>query len=336
MYDKDPSGEDVDTTVVGAESDKNTGVQFNEAKITGVPAKSQQVTIQQAEQLQRGTMRPRMMQQVQAPNDYNMLNYEIEELEHTALTQYSVKKGLQIFGRDGAEAVLSEMQQLHEMKAIEQKAALEYLMFLKKKQCGRIKGRGCADGRKQRLYKSKEDTSSPTARTESLFLSSILDAKEGCHVVTCDIPGTFLQAEMDETIIMRLAGPLTTLLTKVNKKLCSKFVVMERGKPVIYVRLARALYGTLQASLLLDHFFELPRSPPSTVFPILNLCAASTQILRSFPVNYRPWSWLTTAATLSSLSYLSTLLCPSFISMGVTKAPLRRVRHLLRRSFVSR
>jgi hypothetical protein len=40
----------------------------------------------------------------------------------------------------------------------EKKKALHYLMFLKKKRCGPIKGRGCADGRKQRIYKTKEET----------------------------------------------------------------------------------------------------------------------------------------------------------------------------------
>ena len=44
----------------------------------------------------------------------------------------------------------------------QKKAALKYLMFLKQKRCGKIKGRGCADGRKQRVYKTKEETSSPT------------------------------------------------------------------------------------------------------------------------------------------------------------------------------
>jgi len=34
----------------------------------------------------------------------------------------------------------------------EKGAALKYLMFLKEKRCGRIKGRESADGRKQQLY----------------------------------------------------------------------------------------------------------------------------------------------------------------------------------------
>jgi hypothetical protein len=44
-------------------------------------------------------------------------------------------------------------------------------MFLKKKRCGKIKARGCADGRKQRLYKTKEETSAPTVSIESVMLT---------------------------------------------------------------------------------------------------------------------------------------------------------------------
>jgi len=79
-------------------------------------------------------------------------------------------------------------------------------MFLKKKRCGRIKGRGCADGRKQRVYKTKEETSAPTVEVESLFLSCVIDAEEGRDVAKCDIPGAFMQADMDEVVYMRLSG----------------------------------------------------------------------------------------------------------------------------------
>ena len=152
-----------------------------------------------------------------------MLHCGIQELEHTVLTQYSVNKGLKVFKEEGAEAVVTELKQLHDRKVMtpkkalmltraEKKAALEYLMFLKKKRCGRIKGRGCADGRKQRLYKSKEETSSPTVSTEALMLSCVIDAKERRCVTTSDIPGAFMQADMDKLIHMRLSGPMTLLL----------------------------------------------------------------------------------------------------------------------------
>ena len=47
-----------------------------------------------------------------------------------------------------------------------------------------------------------------------------------------------------------MSGPLENLLTKVDKKQYEKFVVEEGGKPLIYFRLKKALYGTLNASLL--------------------------------------------------------------------------------------
>ena len=68
-----------------------------------------------------------------------------------------MKKGLEIFGEAGVEAILTKMKQLHDCNVMEPKfanklsheercAALQYLMFLKKKCCGRVKGCGCADG----------------------------------------------------------------------------------------------------------------------------------------------------------------------------------------------
>jgi hypothetical protein len=130
------------------------------------------------------------------PRDYSHLH---ADLEHTVMTQYNVKKGLKIFGQAGADAVVEEMKQLHDRAVIqprlanmltreEKRNSLQYLMFLKQKRCGRIKGRGCADGRKQRIYKTKEETSAPTVSVESLFLSCVIDAKERQKVVTCDIP----------------------------------------------------------------------------------------------------------------------------------------------------
>ena len=94
-----------------------------------------------------------------------------------------------MFGPKGTEAVFSEMKQLHEHNVCEpvhakhlsreQKGkALGYLMFLKQKRCGRIKGRGCADGRKQLIWTMKEDATSPTVSTEAVLLTSVIEAKE--------------------------------------------------------------------------------------------------------------------------------------------------------------
>jgi hypothetical protein len=136
------------------------------------------------------------------------------------------------------------------LSQIDKKSALSYLMFLKEKCCGKIKGRGCADGRKQRDYISKDDASSPTVSLEALMLSCVIDAREGRDVATADIPGAFMQTKMDQTVYMQIDGVMADLLIKINPALYGKYSVTERGKMVIYVRLKKALYGTITASLL--------------------------------------------------------------------------------------
>ena len=67
-------------------------------------------------------------------------------------------------------------------------------MFLTKKWCGRIKAQGYADGRKQCETTSKEEASSPTVTIESVMLTSVIDAMEGHHIGTLDIPGASFHA----------------------------------------------------------------------------------------------------------------------------------------------
>ena len=104
------------------------------------------------------------------------------------------------------EAVYKELQQLHERKVgkprdasmlspMQNKNALGYLMFLKQKRTGQIKGWGCVDGHKQRLHTPKDDASSPTVATESVLLSCVIDAKERRDVATVDIPGACMQGD---------------------------------------------------------------------------------------------------------------------------------------------
>ena len=59
-----------------------------------------------------------------------------------------------------------------------------------------------------------------------------------------------MQTDVNNTVYIRLSGPLATLMTKADKKNYEKFMIKEGGTPVIYVRLKKALYGTLDASLL--------------------------------------------------------------------------------------
>ena len=175
--------------------------------------------------------------------------------------QMSMKKGLKVFGEPGYAAVKKEMQQLHDRKVMQpvdrkdlsqsqKKEALGYLMFLKKKRCGAIKGRGCADGRKQRAYITKEESTSPTVSTEAVFLTAVVDAWENRKVAVLDVPGAFMQVEMDELVHVRFEGEMVEKLLEIDHEMYASYVTIENGKKVMYVELLKALYGTQRAARL--------------------------------------------------------------------------------------
>ena len=58
-----------------------------------------------------------------------------------------------------------------------------------------MKGRGCANGRPQQDYITKEESSLPTVSLYALMDSCLMDALDGRKVITVDIPGAFLQGD---------------------------------------------------------------------------------------------------------------------------------------------
>ena len=150
------------------------------------------------------------------------------------------------------------MKQLHNLKVMEprnlsnndKKAAADYLMFLKEKRDKTIKARGCFDGRKQRATISKEESSSPTVATESVFITSAIEAHEGRDVAVVDLPGAFMQANQEDLVHMKLKGTLAKVLIMLDPQCYRKYVVQENGVPTLYVELQKALYGQLKAALL--------------------------------------------------------------------------------------
>jgi hypothetical protein len=102
--------------------------------------------------------------------------------------QYGFNRGLKEFGTLGYEATVKELDdnllgmgavQMLKPSEVNNKIrydALNYLMFLKRKRCGKVKARGCADGRPQREYISKDESSLPTVSIYALMTSC-----NGCH-----------------------------------------------------------------------------------------------------------------------------------------------------------
>eukprot|EP00957_Ditylum_brightwellii_P028037 2117083-Ditylum_brightwellii.AAC.1 len=146
-----------------------------------------------------------------------------DELMAFLTEQMSAKKGLKVFGDRGIAALEKELKQLIHREVMhpvdvksltrDQKiSALRYLMFLKEKRSGEVKGRGCTDRRKQWVYKTKDKTHAPTVSTEAIFITAIFDAMEGRDVAVIDIPGAFMQANINELIHVKLEGELVDLI----------------------------------------------------------------------------------------------------------------------------
>jgi hypothetical protein len=60
-------------------------------------------------------------------------------------------------------------------------------------------------------------------------------------VLIIDIPGVFLHANNDDYGIMKMLGMLAKLMVKTNPRLYRQYVVLEKGRSVLYLQLQKAL-----------------------------------------------------------------------------------------------
>jgi hypothetical protein len=123
-------------------------------------------------------------------------------------------------------------------------------MFFKRKLNDKVKGRGCAGGRKPRDLVDPDDAWSPTVSNEAMLLTAMIDAIENRDVAVVDIPGAFIQVDMDELVHVRFYEKTVEILPEIDHGMFSPCVTHERGEMALYVELLKALYVTLRAARL--------------------------------------------------------------------------------------
>ncbi len=129
--------------------------------------------------------------------------------------------------------------------------ALSSLMFLKEKRTGDVKGRACINGAPQCAYIPKEDAASPTVSTESTFVTTTIATAEKRKVRCYDVPSAFVNTEVDEDVIMVLKGDLAGMMVQIAPEVYRKYITTDKkGTKILYVKLQKALYGLMRASLL--------------------------------------------------------------------------------------
>ena len=179
--------------------------------------------------------------------------------------QYSLKAGLKRWPEQGSAVVVKELTQFHTLKCFkptdsvqltraERWNALSSLMFLTDKRMGDINARACANGSTQCTHIAKDEATAPSVTYDAIFIQGTIFAHEGRDIATCDIPGAFLQADNPDYVLMHLDGILAKLMVKVVPSIYRKYITHNaKGKPVLYVQLEKAVYGTMKSALLFYH-----------------------------------------------------------------------------------
>ena len=155
--------------------------------------------------------------------------------------------------------------------------ALRIINLIKEKRDGRLKGRSVADGRPQRELYTKDETSSPTATPESVLLIALIDAVEDRHVVVVDVTGAYLNADMNDFVLIRLLGDDVDMMCNANPTY-AEFVTYDKGRKTLFLQLKKALYGCVQCALLWYHLFRDTLQDLGFVFNLYDPCVANAQI----------------------------------------------------------
>lgn len=174
----------------------------------------------------------------------------------------SVKKALNSYGKRALRSIYLEMMQMPDKQVFtpvdpksltknQLRKIISSSMFLKEKflsngEFEKLKARLVAGGHQQdkSLY---DDISSPTVATSSAFMIAALAAREGRHVVTVDIAGAYLNAEMSgQEVLMRLDRTMAAILTKIRPD----YLPLLCSDGTMIVRLDKALYGCVESAKL--------------------------------------------------------------------------------------
>ncbi|CAJ1945823.1 unnamed protein product [Cylindrotheca closterium] len=139
------------------------------------------------------------------------------------------------------------------MTDLEKRRAQDAMMLLAEENTGEIEGRCVYKGDGTLEWLSPGDTSSPTAALEAIMITCVIDVYEGRDMMSLEISNAFIQTQMTmdakSRVMMKITGLLVDMMIRLEPRYRDYFVI-ENGERVIYMRVLRAIYGMLEASML--------------------------------------------------------------------------------------
>ena len=157
--------------------------------------------------------------------------------------QMSAAKGIKEIGERAVSAMLREFAQLVEgavegkpavdeispeyLTTENKKRALDEVNLIDLKQDGRVKGRSCLNGSKQKKYlKEFDSVVLPTVSLEALVAHLLIGAHEDRKFISFDIPEAFIQSDMaeDKLVLMKFKGQFADMMVTVNPEFKSLII----------------------------------------------------------------------------------------------------------------
>ena len=196
---------------------------------------------------------------------YNLRERKVAPHALTSSDNVSMKAAVKQMGDRAIKAIYQEVKQMvdktvwhpvhrRRLPSEDQSKVIRSSCFLKEKydargQFEKVKARIVAGGNGQDkgLY-TKEETSSPTVATASLFTILALAGHEHRHAMTLDIGGAYLNASMPEgkPVYVRLDPLIAAILGMLD----ATYIEFIQHDGSVIVRLDRALYGCVESAVL--------------------------------------------------------------------------------------
>jgi hypothetical protein len=187
------------------------------------------------------------------------------ELVYCFMEQLLLNTAIKKWGSVAEGAGMKEAAQLHwrntfkpkimsELSKEQKQRLLPSHMSVLLKRSGEARARLAAGANVQRDFISKEETSSPTAATEAVLLTSIVNASENRDVAIVDIPNAFIQTWVQkekDRVILHISGKVVEWLVAIAPEVYKGYVVLgKRDIPHLLVECHNTIYRMMVAGLL--------------------------------------------------------------------------------------
>jgi hypothetical protein len=112
-----------------------------------------------------------------------------------------------------------------------------------------------------------------------MFITSAVAASKKRHLRCYNVPSVFVNTDVDKNMMMVLNGELAEMMVHIAPQIYCKYITVNRKEsPVLYVKLQKAMYGLMKASLLFYRELRKELEEYGFVLNLYDTCGANKDI----------------------------------------------------------